>query len=533
MCNHSNATTPLPDKGPLCTTESTYIHKREDQILKQCPPQHTNQLWGSKMAARSELSLLTFLLFALLHSYSPYSQVLAQPPNRDEAGTPTTSTTSSSSSSCSMSEPLGFTALSPRQLREEISTTVSSSMAGSLQLFTQRMEQNEQLMSHFVGRLEEVLDEFNATLLQSQTRLVHLLQAMEDEGISSTANLERLAQNFSSILNTALSSIQTPTTQAPPPPILAVSLTTNPPTSPPPLPSSPPPTLPILGSYRISPALSCNQILELYPDSSSGYYYLATVVPRNGEETGLVPQVTKVYCSMKETCGGKGSGGWIRVAHIDMTNVTHTCPTGGTFTEWTRDSPPRRLCIPRSPNSGCFSHKFPLPALSSSATQICGRITAYQNATTNGFFPFHLNNLRTIDEVYVDGISLTHGVSSRTHIWTLVSALDETAGHLSACACSNSEQLATSDIPSFVGNRYFCDTATRDAASFRFYPGDPLWDGKGCGAQSSCCSFNSPPWFTANLGDSPAGDAIEMRVCRDSGGANENIPFELVELYIK
>jgi len=402
-------------------------------------------------------------------------------------------------------------------------------MAGSLHQFTRRMDQNEQLMTHYVSRLEEVLEDFNATLLQSQVRLVQILQVMEDEE-TSAASLELLTQNLTSILRTALSSIQVTATQIPPSSVPVVSLPTVPPTSP------PLPVLPILGSFRVSPALSCDQILELYPDSPSGYYYLATVgppVPGNREGAELVPKVTKVYCSMKETCGGKGRGGWMRMAYIDMTNATHVCPAGGTFIERTRNDPPRRLCIPRSPNSGCFSHKFPLPTLSFSVKQICGRISAYQNATTNGFYPFHLNSVRTIDDVYVDGISLTHGVSLKTHIWTFVSALDETRGHLSACACSNSEQLAASDIPSFVGDRYFCDTASRDEASFRFYPDDPLWDGKGCGAQSSCCSFNNPPWFTADLGDSPAGDAIEMRVCRDSSSANENIPFELVELYVK
>ena len=31
----------------------------------------------------------------------------------------------------------------------------------------------------------------------------------------------------------------------------------------------------------------------------------------------------------------------------------------------------------------------------------------------------------------------------------------------------------------------------------------------------------------------PAGDTIEMLVCRDSGSENENIPFQLVELNVK
>jgi len=41
------------------------------------------------------------------------------------------------------------------------------------------------------------------------------------------------------------------------------------------------------------------------------------------------------------------------------------------------------------------------------------------------FNPYHLQQSRTIDDVYVDGISLTHGSSPRQHIWTFANALDE------------------------------------------------------------------------------------------------------------
>ena len=34
---------------------------------------------------------------------------------------------------------------------------------------------------------------------------------------------------------------------------------------------------------------------------------------------------------------------------------------------------------------------------------------------------------------------------------------------------------------------------------FIFRPADPVWDGMGCSSTSTCCTFNSPPWFTKNL----------------------------------
>ena len=66
--------------------------------------------------------------------------------------------------------------------------------------------------------------------------------------------------------------------------------------------------------------------------------------------------------------------------------------------------------------------------------------------------------------------------------------------------------------------------------SGRFYSEDPLWDGAGCGPQSTCCSFNNPPWFYKQL-PQPTTDAIEMRVCRNEPASNEDIAIEIVEIY--
>ena len=59
---------------------------------------------------------------------------------------------------------------------------------------------------------------------------------------------------------------------------------------------------------------------------------------------------------------------------------------------------------------------------------------------------------------------------------------------------------------------------------------DPLWDGEGCGAISTC-SFNNPPWFCKNL-PQPARDDIEIRLCGNEG-SGEDTPIEFVEIYVK
>ena len=65
-----------------------------------------------------------------------------------------------------------------------------------------------------------------------------------------------------------------------------------------------------------------------------------------------------------------------------------------------------------------------------------------------------------------------------------------------------------------------------------FYPNDVIWDGQDCSASSMCCQVNNPPWFTKIL-PNPTTDNIEMRVCSDGGRGTDDIPIELIELYIK
>ena len=89
-------------------------------------------------------------------------------------------------------------------------------------------------------------------------------------------------------------------------------------------------------------------------------------------------------------------------------------------------------------------------------------------------------------------------------------------------------------IPSFVGTDYFCDSGTHTGARAGiYYDSDPLWDGQGCESPSTCCSFNSPPWFYKEL-PQPARDNIELRICADQEAfVDEDSPVELIELYIQ
>ena len=279
---------------------------------------------------------------------------------------------------------------------------------------------------------------------------------------------------------------------------------------------------PKLGQTPAYPASSCSEILAAVPSSPSGYYWL-----RAGDGSSI-----RVYCDMTRTCGGI-TGGWMQVANIDTTDSSHTCPQGlKTLTT------PLRMCGRSITSPGCSSATFDSHGIS--YTRVCGKIIGYQNGSTDAFMPYSFNSMDafmpynqplTINDTYIDGVSLTHGSKPRKHIWSFAAAIDETqTGYISSkCPCNTRE---STPIPPWVGNDYFCDSGAEDRWQRIFYPDDPLWDGKGCGPTSTCCSFNNPPWFSKQL-PSPTTDDIEMRLCVDQPNADEDITVEKVELFVQ
>ena len=217
----------------------------------------------------------------------------------------------------------------------------------------------------------------------------------------------------------------------------------------------------------------------------------------------------------------------MRVADIDMRNSSHTCPSGLN----TLHVSSKRLCSMKITGGGCSSATLNVHKVQYS--NVCGKIIGYQQKTSDAFHPYQLNSALTIDDGYVDGISLTHGHSPRKHIWTFAAALHEHNSYWKyICPCTNKYNPDTINIPPFVGNDYFCDTGSSDHFQFIFYPDDPLWDGQGCGQNSTCCSFNCPPWFSKQLNSSTT-DNIEMRLCTDQSRSNEDITFEQLVLYVQ
>ena len=197
----------------------------------------------------------------------------------------------------------------------------------------------------------------------------------------------------------------------------------------------------------------------------------------------------------------------MRIVSLNMTTHGSTCPSGLKTLHH-----PQPLCAMNIHGPGCSSAVFPVQGVQYS--RVCGKIIGHQQKTPDAFHAYQHGRQTTIDSYYVDGISLTHG-SPRKHIWTFAAAVHEHNSLWSnVCPCTNTRNTQHVTIPPFVGNDYFCDTASENHYQSIFYGDDPLWDGEGCGQFNTCCSKNSPPWFMKQL-SSPTSDDIEMRLCAD------------------
>ena len=210
----------------------------------------------------------------------------------------------------------------------------------------------------------------------------------------------------------------------------------------------------------------------------------------------------------------------MRVANLNMTDPNQQCPGNLLFTNQRI-----RLCG-KSTDSSCDSVIFTTYGVQ--YQHVCGRVRGYQYISTDGFERHSFCPAPcTIDNPYVDGVSITHGVSPRKHIWTYaVGAFDHQTAR-ATCPCAGG-----TPPPSYVGSDYYCESGHSNSQS-GLAADDPLWDGQDCGGlERTCCDSPNLPWFCKKLSE-PSTDNLEFRLCGDESRSNENIPIDLVELYIQ
>ncbi len=226
-----------------------------------------------------------------------------------------------------------------------------------------------------------------------------------------------------------------------------------------------------------------------------------------------------------DTCGGPG---WTRVAYINMTDPNQQCPQGLQLTDYSIRSCGR---TPTSDYGVCDSVMFPVDGVQ--YRQVCGRAIGYRFGINYAFATYYIERRNTIDVQYVTGLSVTHGQSPRTHIWTFASSLfSGTSSDIhphTRCPCNEGNTYGS---PPFVGNDYFCDSVVtrNNAYATVFYPDNALWDGQS--SLNTCYNNNNPPWFTKTL-STPTTDDIELRMCFHDPNTHANIGLQLMELYIR
>lgn len=265
-----------------------------------------------------------------------------------------------------------------------------------------------------------------------------------------------------------------------------------------------------LGYCRDNPLFSCNEATR------SGFYWLQA---SNGSSV-------RVYCDFDRRCSCSNPNStepWMLVAFHNMSDSNHTCPFNLRLSEIEQ----QRFC--RVKYEGCTSVFFDTFGVTFS--KVCGRIRGIQFGEPNAFRPYFNDRWLTLEDPFVDGAILTHGLQPRTHVWTFAMAEDETASDDEGCPCTTDNNYI-GVVPPFIGNNYFCDTGSRTRSAYVYYLDDPLWDGAGCGSTSTCCEWQTPPWFCRSL-PKPARDNLELRVCTDSASYDELLLLDTIEFYIQ
>ena len=155
--------------------------------------------------------------------------------------------------------------------------------------------------------------------------------------------------------------------------------------------------------------LSCKHILL---NSPSRYYWIY-----NSSE-----DLNHQFCDMTRICGSNGTGGWMRVANLDMTDPNQQCPD-----DFRLITSPKCTCGRATPVEGCATIVYPTNGHQYS--QVCGKNKAYQYGQPEGFIAG--------DRWFVDGITLyTMSDRQSQHTWSFVVGRDEVNVNAYVCPCN-------------------------------------------------------------------------------------------------
>ena len=316
-----------------------------------------------------------------------------------------------------------------------------------------------------------------------------------------------------------------------------------------------PPKMQSLKLFFVAIVVLALSVLITGQSSQAGYSNPQRSVPPKtieGDGTGICPPEEDLEAVRSEirqeiqtlleptiTCGG--TTGWTLHSYINASNSSEQCPSPLIAHVYNG----QRVCgrdASITARISCTSVTLQ-GNRNQSYNEVCGKIIGYQYGGTQAFGYYaelrRNNPPNTIDEYYVDGVTLTYrSLGSRQHIWTFATGIAESHREY-ACPCSPDGTGVYNAIPPpFVGDDYFCEsghpgTWGGSADENTFFGSDPLWDGAGCSAGNTCCALNNPPYFTKQLPMSTTDD-IEMRICgRETTATTGDTLIQIIELYVK
>ena len=278
-----------------------------------------------------------------------------------------------------------------------------------------------------------------------------------------------------------------------------------------PPPKKPPPKkLPPEKVYNVN---SCDELKKKHSTLKSGNYKLR-----------IGGKVVPVYCHMGELCGI--DGGWTRLGHLKMSSASKKCPNMDFSYINERGL---HLCRRRAMYRGCSIAIHSSHGIKYST--ICGYARGYQKGQTYAF-----NNYRSPYGNYLDGVGIIrYNKSTRIekHVWSYASGRNEKSQDSSACPC-NKGASKKSELPSFVGNNYYCESGTsiNYPGVGRFYSQDPLWDGKGFNNLEVPCRKDMMPYFKRTY-DSATTDSILVKLCRNFYATYRDVYLEGYGVFVK
>ena len=223
---------------------------------------------------------------------------------------------------------------------------------------------------------------------------------------------------------------------------------------------------------------SCETVRMLnFPYFKPGLYKIKSSNPNNFTLSNCFTTISTTTCN-------NVTGKWRRVAYLNVTSSN--CPKS---LQHDAGEPSCKIC---GAGPKCSSVTYPSGGLSYS--QVCGRINIHYSGTPDGLEEFRGQrpSSTSLEDNYVDGVSLTYGTCPRSHIWTFSAK----SSNMCTMRCS---------AWGFVNSDYSCMECINSA-------------------------FKQETFYR-NL-TQPTTDDIEMRLCRDQCSSDEDVHITFVELFV-